>query len=233
MSRAPIQSLPRFERKSYYRISEVAQLFGLTVQTLHYWIKSGRIRRHVRRSATGVFRIPRAELVRLLATFGREVPGLWEKPRPKVLLIEDDPGIQSFCRAAARSRKLPLRLKTASSIEEGLLLAAKFEPTVILLDTTFPRNQLGAEEGLRFIRRTKLLGKVRVVALVHRSHLAAGMIRGGADAVLLKPFGLRELRSAIAQEAQQERGAGTAPPVSPRRRRAGLEVRGRENPSSS
>lgn len=42
--------------KPLFTISEVGRVFGLSVQTLHYWLKSGRIRRS---QAIRLFRIPR------------------------------------------------------------------------------------------------------------------------------------------------------------------------------
>lgn len=188
----------RGREKTHFTISEVGRLLGLSVQTLHYWLKSGRVRRHERTSARGNYLIPRGELVRLLADAGREVPGLWVRRRRKVLVIDDDLGIRRFALSAARSSKVRLSLRTASSIEDGLLRAALFRPEVILLDTSFPKNKLRGDQGLAFIRGTKLLRKVTVIVMTENSRIGAGMLRGGADGVLLKPFGLSEFRSAIA-----------------------------------
>lgn len=216
MSRFQLQASLDPQERTLFKISEVARLFGLTVQTLHYWLKSGRIRRHERTSLRGSYLIPRAELVRLLAEAGREVPGLWVKRRPRVLLIDDDAGIRRFALAAARSTRVPLSLRTASSVEDGLLRAAQFKPEVIFLDTSFSKDKLRGDQGLAFIRGTKLLRKVRVVAMVDHKSAGDGMLRGGADSVLLKPFDLMEFRGAIAQEgktaqaADQPRAAGAS-----------------------
>jgi excisionase family DNA binding protein len=183
--------------KTHFTIGEVARIFGLTVQTLHYWLKSGRIRRHERTSSRGNYRIPREELVRLLADAGREVPGLWERRRRKVLVIDDDPGVRKFALAAARSPRMPLSLRTAASVEDGLLLAAQFRPEVILLDTTLPKDRLRAAQGLAFIRGTKLLRKARVIAMTPDPRIGQGMVRSGADGVLLKPFSLADFRAAV------------------------------------
>lgn len=188
---------PGAEPKTHFKISEVARIFGLTVQTLHYWLKRGRIRRRERTSERGQYLIPRRELVRLLSEAGLEVEGLWTRPRPKVLLIDDDRSIRSFALAAGRSPSIPLHVKVADSVEDGLLLAAQFLPDVVFLDTTFTAGRLRGDQGLSFIRGTRLLGSTRVVALVPNQRTGAGMLKGGADGVLLKPFGLAEFRIAI------------------------------------
>lgn len=193
--------------KTHFTISEVARILGRPIQTLHYWLKSGRIRRRDRTSARGNYLIPRAELVRLLEDAGREVPGLWERRRLKVLVIDDDRGIRSFALLAARSARMPLSMRTAGSVEDGLLLAAQFRPEVILLDTSFPKDKLRGDQGLAFIRGTKMLRKVRVVAMVLNARTGQGMLRGGADAVLQKPFGLAEFRDAILPKREAARGS--------------------------
>jgi CheY-like chemotaxis protein len=188
---------PGASERTHFRISEAARMFDRTVQTLHYWLKSGRIRRRERASDRGPYLIPRRELVRLLSDAGREVPGLWERPRLKVLVIDDDRGIRELALAAGRSAKSPLLVKVADTVEDGLLLAAQVLPDVIFLDTTFPRDRLRGDQGLAFIRGTKLLRSVRVVALVPNRRTGAGMLRGGADAFLPKPFDLAEFRAAV------------------------------------
>ncbi len=182
--------------KTHFTMSEAAALFGLTVQALHHWLKTGRIRRRERTSSRGNYRIPRGEVARLLAEMGREVPGLWERRRPKVLVIDDDSGIRKLAMAVARSPKMPLSLRTASNVEDGLLSAAQFRPEVILLDTSFPPNRLRGDQGLAFIRATKVLGKVRVIAMVNSTKIGEGMVRGGADGFLVKPFSLEDFRRA-------------------------------------
>lgn len=186
-----------FESKPHFKISEVAHLFGLSVQTLHYWLKSGRIRSRERTAIRGSYLIPRQELVRLLAEAGREVPGLWERRRPKVLLIDGSPAIRRLGRLAARSQEYPLRLKAAATIEDGLLLAGEFHPEVILLGMRFPKGRMGGPEGLEFLHVAKQTKDTRVVAMVDDPGAARKIERSDWAGVLRKPFGLAELRRAI------------------------------------
>lgn len=202
------QALLSPARRTHFKISEVAQCFQVTVQTVHFWLRTGRIRRSSRTSVKGTHLIPRGEFVRILEEAGREVPGLWERSRTKVLVIDDDRGIRELATHVARSRRMPLHLKVAETIEDGLLLAAQFGPEVIFLDTSFPKDKLRGDQGLAFIRGTKLLRKVRVVALVNNAKTGEGMLRGGADAFLLKPFTLEEFRGAVTVPSKDRELAG-------------------------
>jgi len=180
-----------------FTITEVAGLFGVSVQAVHMWMKSGRLRRRTRTSKKGNYRIPRSEVIRLLESAGREVPGLWERTFAKVLVIDDDTGVRKLVLAAGRNPAFPMTVETAPSVEDGVLLAGRFLPDVILLDTFLSKNYLSGLEGLAFIRHATLIQKVKVIALVDHSRMAARFLKGGADDVLEKPFGLADLRSAV------------------------------------
>lgn len=62
--------------KASFTISEVAKLFGISVQTVHYWLKAGKISQVERASQKGPYLIPRAAVVRILEERWWEVPGL-------------------------------------------------------------------------------------------------------------------------------------------------------------
>jgi CheY-like chemotaxis protein len=188
---------PPFEDRLQFKLSEVAPLFGVTVQSVHYWIRSGRVRQVDRTSTRGTYLIPRDELVRMLSDAGLEVEGLWQRSRVKVLLVEDDARVRSFAAQASRSSQFQFDLKTAKTVEDGLVAAARCGPGVLLLDTTFPAGKMRADQGLRFLRGTKELRSLRVVALVTHPRAGEAMKRAGANSYILKPFGLAELRQAI------------------------------------
>jgi len=188
---------PTFENRPRFKLSEVAGLFGVTVQSIHYWIRSGRVRQVERTSTRGTYLIPRDELVRMLSDAGLEVEGLWQRSRVKVLLVEDDARVRSFAAQASRSSRFQFDLKTAKTVEDGLVSAARFGPGVLLLDTTFPAGKMRADQGLHFLRGTKELRGLRVVALVTHPRTGEAMKRAGANSYLLKLFGLVELREAI------------------------------------
>jgi CheY-like chemotaxis protein len=184
-------------RERPFSISEVARFFDVTVQAVHLWMKTGRIRRQQRTSKRGNYLIPRSEVVRLLESAGREVRGLWKRPRVRVLVIDDDRSIREMVEDASRSRVQPMEVRTAANAEDGLLLAAGFSPDVILLDYFTKEGRLRGDHALAFIRKAKLIQKVRVIAIADDRRIASKMLKAGANGVLIKPFGLDEFRNAI------------------------------------
>lgn len=201
MSPSPPAMFPDMDKRQSFSVSEVAWLFGITVQAIHQWIAAGRIRYGRRASIRGRYLISRAEVVRILRTSGREVRGLWEHPRRRVLIIDDDLGIRRLAAAAARNAGTRISLRTACCAEDGLLCAARFRPELIFLDAVFPEGKMRGDQALAFIRGTKDLRRLQVIAMVNSRGAGEGMLRGGADAILLKPFGLSEFRLMLAGSA--------------------------------
>ncbi len=197
MSRSNAREIQALAGKARFKISEVSEILDAPIQTLHTWLKVGKIRRHERTSSTGTYLIPRSEVIRLLRIAGREVPGLWEKEKVRVLLIDDDPLIRKLGIEAAKSASFPMQLEAAATVEDGLLVAPVLGPEVVLLDATFPRNRLQGESALAFIRHTKLLRKVKVIAIIDHPAKTARMTKAGANGTLMKPFDLAEFRTAI------------------------------------
>lgn len=187
----------RFDERTDFKVSDVARLMGVTVQTVHFWIRTRRVKTVGRTSAKGAYLIPRREVVSLLKGAEREVPGLWRRFRLRCLLIEADEGLCRLVREAFRASSPSVELRVAATPEDGLLLAGERTPHVILLDGSFGPGRLDAERALRFIRKAEKLRKVKVIALAGDRRSAEHLSRSGADAVLRKPFGLRELRDAL------------------------------------
>lgn len=204
---------PSLEVRTIFTITEVARVFGVTVQAVHQWLRIGKIRRVTRTSKLGQYRIPRREFVRLLRESGRSVPGLWEKPRrslAKVLLIDDYRPIRLMMEEGAGSSRLPFEFRTASNVEDGIILAAQFLPDVIVLDYFFRGDRLQGDQALAFIRKAKVIRKVRVVGMSSDPRIGQKMMVAGADGFLLKPFSLRELQESILSQIAGRKGGQSA-----------------------
>lgn len=181
-------------------------LLGLSIQGIHLWIRKGEIRRHTRTSKRGGYRIPRSELIRLLRLAGREIPGLWTRPRTKVLLIGQDVLIRKLARSAFGYPPGAVRLKTAACPEDGLMLTALFRPDVILLAPSHPAGGMTSEQALAFIRRAKSLKGVRVFAVSVKDGAAWRVRASGADAVSARPSTPRELRDVLLERGLERSG---------------------------
>ncbi len=129
---------------------------------------------------------------------------------PTILLIEDDPQIRRFLRAALPAHGY--RLVEAETGESGLTQAATRTPDVVLLDLGLPDV-----DGLDVTRRLREWSQVPIVVLSARGlegdKVAA--LDAGADDYLTKPFGVEELlaRLRVALRHAARAGSGSAGPL--------------------
>ncbi|MFN3486165.1 MAG: response regulator [Planctomycetota bacterium] len=199
---------PSLEDRSAFTIAEVARVFGVTVQAVHRWLHTGKLRRVTRMSERGQYQIPRQEFVRLLRESGRSVPGLWQDPQTretKVLFIDDNAQLRRLVEEIARSPRMSFTVKTAPNFEDGIILAAQCLPDVVFLDTFFGKGRLDGDEALAFIRRAKAIQKVKVVAVSSDSEIGRKMMAAGADGFLRKPFGVTEFRASLLEQTAAAR----------------------------
>ena len=109
-------------------------------------------------------------------------------PAPVVLLIEDEPQMRRFLRAALENEAY--RLVEVGTAREGLAQAAGQNPDIILLDLGLPDG-----DGIDLTRRLREWARTPIVVISargqERDKVAA--LDAGADDYLTKPFGVGEL----------------------------------------
>ncbi len=109
-------------------------------------------------------------------------------PAPVVLLIEDEPQMRRFLRAALENESY--HLVEATTVREGLAQAAGRNPDIILLDLGLPDG-----DGIDLTRRIREWARTPIVVISargqERDKVAA--LDAGADDYLTKPFGVGEL----------------------------------------
>jgi two-component system KDP operon response regulator KdpE len=131
-----------------------------------------------------------------------------EATTPLVLLIEDEPPMRRFLRAAFGNQ--PYRLIEAASAREGLAHTASYNPDVILLDLGLPDA-----DGLDVTRQIREWTATPIIVLSARGReqdkIAA--LDAGEDDYLTKPFSVPELlaRLRVALRHKSQTGAGPAP----------------------
>jgi two-component system, OmpR family, KDP operon response regulator KdpE len=111
---------------------------------------------------------------------------------PLILVIEDEPQMRRFLRAALRANEY--RVVEAASAKEGLAQAAGRNPDVVLLDLGLPDGD--GIDVAREIRRTSPT-PIIVLSARGRDHDKVTALDTGADDYLTKPFGVPELLARI------------------------------------
>jgi two-component system KDP operon response regulator KdpE len=125
-------------------------------------------------------------------------PGMKESAMPKetnlprILVIDDEPPIQRFLRAALDTGDFTIH--QAESGHAALAAAAATRPDVILLDLGLPDM-----DGVEVIRRIREWSPVPIIVLSVRDREddKVKALDAGADDYLTKPFGVAELIARI------------------------------------
>ena len=127
---------------------------------------------------------------------------------PLVLLIEDEPAMRRFLRAALGTHDF--RLVEAGTMREGLAQAAGRNPDVILLDLGLPDG-----DGLDATRQLREWTATPIIVLSARGQeqdkIAA--LDAGADDYLTKPFSVGELLARMRVALRHRAGGGDTPSV--------------------
>ncbi|HTH66073.1 MAG TPA: response regulator [Gemmatimonadales bacterium] len=124
---------------------------------------------------------------------------------PLVLLIEDEPQMRRFLRAALESHNY--RLVEAPTAREGLAQATSRTPDVILLDLGLPDG-----DGIDLARRIREWATTPIIVISARGKEQdkVAALDAGADDYLTKPFGTDELLARLRVALRHAARAGTA-----------------------
>ncbi|MGE0354057.1 MAG: response regulator [Gemmatimonadales bacterium] len=113
-------------------------------------------------------------------------------PIPLVLIVEDEPHMRRFLRAALTGDGL--HVVEAATARAGLMQVAGRNPEIILLDLGLP--DLDGREVTRELRRVTA-APIIVISARGREHDKVQLLDLGADDYLTKPFGAGELLARI------------------------------------
>ncbi len=128
---------------------------------------------------------------------------------PVALIVEDDPRIRRFVRAALESENW--QVQEAAGLQQALQEATLRRPALVLLDLGLPDG-----EGIEFVRAFRRWSVAPVIVLSARTDEPGKVaaLDAGADDYLTKPFGAPELLARIRVHIRrQDRAARQGDPV--------------------
>jgi two-component system, OmpR family, KDP operon response regulator KdpE len=129
-------------------------------------------------------------------------------PEPLVLVVEDEPPLRRFLRAALGSHGY--RLVEAGTVREAEQLATSHNPDVYLLDLGLPDG-----DGVDLTRRLRewTRAPIIVVSARGREEDKVNALDAGADDYLTKPFGVNELLARLRVALRHAQAAPGGPQV--------------------
>lgn len=124
---------------------------------------------------------------------------------PEILIVEDDPQIRRFLRAAFSAEQY--RFHEAITAEDGIAQAAARQPDLIVLDLGLPDR-----DGLEVIRQVRESTQTPIIVLSARGQekdkIAA--LDSGADDFVGKPFAVGELLARVRAALRRSATISTA-----------------------
>jgi len=129
--------------------------------------------------------------------------------KPKILIVEDDPDIQELLHF--NLEKAGYQTFRAENGEEGLLLARKQTPDLIILDLLLP--EMDGLEVCRRIRRDPTLQHLPIIMVTAKGEEMDRVVglELGADDYVVKPFSIRELILRIQKVLDRREKKETSP----------------------
>lgn len=118
-----------------------------------------------------------------------------------ILVIEDEPSIRQGLELNLRHEGY--KVSCAASGEEGLELARKIEPDLIVLDLMLPG--IGGHDVLRALRREGREMQVVILSALNREEDVIVGLQLGADDYVAKPFSVAELLARIEAALRRDR----------------------------
>ncbi|PFH08165.1 two-component system KDP operon response regulator KdpE [Collimonas sp. PA-H2] len=114
------------------------------------------------------------------------------QPTPIALLVEDEPQIRRFVRAALEDEGW--QIFEAQTMQRGLIDCGTRKPNLVILDLGLPDG-----DGVDFILDVRKWSRVPIIVLSARGNEADKIkaLDAGADDYLSKPFGVGELLARV------------------------------------
>ncbi len=175
------------EQAQYMTPQEVAALLLVSPITVRQWAQKGLLRAQT--TAGGHRRFAREDIERFAKERGIVIPGVDKS----VLVVDDDPQLNSYLVALFKTSFDDLNVLSAKNGFEAGRLVARFKPDIVVLDIMMPG--MDGVAVCQAIKADDSTASSLVVAMTghHTQELEHRVLQAGAAVLLKKPFTPDEL----------------------------------------
>lgn len=173
---------------------EVASYCHVTINAVKKWIYTNKIKAFL--TPGGHYRIKPQDFKEFLKKYRMPLAEEVFPSRSRILIVDDAPQIVEFIKSAVSSMGNKYEIETAGDGYEALIKVGDFKPNLLILDIRMPR--VDGCEVCRRIRQNPKTKSIKILAVTaFGKEDAENIIKSGADACLLKPLNLKDLRNKI------------------------------------
>lgn len=185
-----------FTGKPVYTTYEIGKICHVDLTTVISWIEKGILPGY--RTPGGHRRVSREDLIDFLKKYRLPLPPEWAgSEKKKILIIDDEPKILSYCLRALKKLKFETEVESADDGFSGGRKISTLLPDLVILDLRLPG--VDGFELCRDIRNDERLKKTKILAITayDSPETKEKIIACGADAYLGKPFDISDLIKAV------------------------------------
>ncbi|MBI2363106.1 MAG: response regulator [Elusimicrobia bacterium] len=175
---------------------EVARICGVYHTTVINWVNKSRLKAH--HTPGGHRRIQAADLVDFMQRHEMPVPAdLAGRPK-RILIVEDDPGVQRMLKRALQPLPGVVIQECADGLE-ALMAIGKEAPDLLVLDIRIP--QVNGVEVCRLLKANENTQPIKVIAVTGEPlpTEASAFLKEHADGFFQKPLATAALRALAAE----------------------------------
>jgi excisionase family DNA binding protein len=181
-----------------FTASDVARFCQVDLKTIHNWADKGEIR-HFRTPGRHL-RFRRLDVLDFLRKYGYPIPEVLRMGKPKVVVVDEDPGVLA---AVRRTLAKKFDLVTFQDAFDALVAVGQLQPDALVLDVKMP-----GLDGVRALERLRGIdATAHIRCLVYSMHEDAKKAATDAGAYdFVKKGELAELRDSLERLMGLERG---------------------------
>ncbi len=187
------------KRKNIYTTGEVAEICGLSQQTIIRCFDNGQLE-GFKVPGSKFRRIPRAALIKFMKEHGIPMEGMQDE-HIRVLVVDDDPEILELFVDVLKSDGR-FEVKTASTGYDAGIETQQFRPDVVVLDYLLP--DVNGNVVCKTIKDNPELSYIKILivsGVVNRSEVDE-LMEAGADEFIKKPFNIENVVKTIIRLAR-------------------------------
>ncbi|MBI3507554.1 MAG: response regulator [Proteobacteria bacterium] len=189
-------ALPPNGSTRQYSTFDVARVCGVFHTTVINWVNKGKLKAHC--TPGGHRRILLPDLIDFMQRFDMPIPDDLTQRTKKILIVEDDSGMQKMLKRALGS--LPdVELQSCAGGLEALMAIGKEAPDVMILDIRIP--QVNGVEVCKVLKSSDATRPIKIIAISGEPlpAEAAEFLKKHVEGFFQKPLPTAELKAKVAE----------------------------------